>query len=393
MLKMIPEYEELWALERVSQKYCSRHGADPFNISHWDPSAATIDLLASCLRIPKAPSLFQYLYSYDLMVHRQLLERLGSVDPDRRCVVVPSGTNAIMFAAWWLKCLGVDRLAVLCPAYFSIFHASEIVNLAFTKIYMHRNQISGLWELPTDAIRSFIGQSPLRTAIWITNPIYSAGVYLSIEGLQCIKEALAAGVSLVADECLCINGYELGRALSGSRFVGLYSPHKAICMNALKFAAITFDHQFEDFFESCIDVISGPLSAAAFCAIHHFCDDNFLEMQEVFLHHTVKAKEIVATAVRRYPDSIEFDARTAGHFITCYLRDLPGALAHNISFLENLAENTAALVIPGPRNHFSEDLGFTFRINLARACPQFDGAVHRTMSFLVNELEKAGTRS
>jgi aspartate/methionine/tyrosine aminotransferase len=275
----------------------------------------------------------------------------------------------------------MTRVVILCPAYFPVFYDAQIMGLQHVSLFMRRAQ--GGWQLPREEMMAVVCEAPAGTAVWVTNPVYCTGNYLSESDVGFLDSLLADGVTVVGDECLSINGYELGRKLGHSeRFLGIYSPHKSVSVNAVKFAAVVFDAKYEEFFDSWADVLAGGLSASSYTAILHFLGDNFPPYQASFLCYTSRVRENVVRIIRERGMHIETDEHSLGHFMTCYAPQVLGGKGNDKAFLRELVWNTGAILIPGLRNHFSPSLGFSFRINLARESPQFYSAFHRIIEYL-----------
>src|ERR1051325_9484128 len=143
----IRELEGLAYLDDLAEEYKGREGAAPFDLSNWDPSEHTVKALLKHLCLPQPPLAIPYIYSYT-EGKQQVLQRLGASPTGRNCVFVQSGTNTILLAIWWLKALNIKRLVIICPAYFSVFYASEVIDLHYIRIYMRRD--SSRWHLPRD---------------------------------------------------------------------------------------------------------------------------------------------------------------------------------------------------------------------------------------------------
>jgi len=383
----ISELEGLSYIEALAEEYRRQSGAAPFNLSLWDPSEYMMNSLLKFLRLPIPPSPIPYIYS-DEESKQQVLERLGFVQSKRTCAFVQGGTNAGLLTAVWLKGLNMRRTLVLCPAYFSVFYTLEILNVPYQSMYMTREK--GNWRLPHERIKAAIGNKPSQTAIWLTNPVYCTGNYQSESNIEFLKMMLHSGVTVIADECLCINGRELGRELAWSdKFVGLYSPHKSVCVNAVKFATVVADNKHEQFFDRWADAIAGSLTASNYCAISHFIGDNFPQFLHAFIEHTDRVRGEVTERILNLHPLIETDNNAVGHYITCYAPNVMGDEAEGRKVLRGLMSETGILVIPGAVNHFPRDCGFSFRINLTRAGPQFFAAVQRTINYLVSISTKA----
>lgn len=372
----IRELEAITWLDEIAADYQRQCGASPFNLSHWDPSPETVRALVGSLRLPVSSDELSYLYSYELPILPNILQRIGFETEQRACLVVPNGTTAILFAATWLKSLSIERVLVLCPSYFPVFYACDLAHIECVRVYMDRT--GRQWRLPTNAITDRLGP---RTAVWITNPVYCTGAYLSQRDGQFVDSLLSDGVATVVDECLALNGREIGPCLSSdaASFLGLYSPHKAVCMNAVKFAALVFNSCYERFFSEWVDVLSGGLGASSHVAALHFIGNNFRDFQVSFLSHIARIRDEVQKVVGAHK-ALELDSASEGYFLSCYAPSVDAQADEG--FVRALAFGTGALVIPGSRNHFPPQAGFNFRINLARAGPQFSSALRRTAAYL-----------
>jgi aspartate/methionine/tyrosine aminotransferase len=380
-ISAIRELEEIYYLKEVTAEYKIQNGANPFELSHWDPSDQLVKALLSYLKLPPLPLAAPYIYSYYLEVQQQIVRGVGYTEPTRTCLLVQAGTSAMLLATWWVKSLNIERLIIMCPAYFPIFYLAQMLGLNHIHVYMSRDQ--GAWQIPKDEILSIVHGAPSNTAIWITNPVFCTGSYLSESDIEFLDSLLKSGVAVVADECLSVNGYEIGKRLIDSdRLLALYSPHKSVCLNAVKFAAIVFDVKYQLFFDDWADVLVGGLAASSHSAIHHFLSDNFLHYQSAFLESVNATRSEVIQMFSSSNSLIETDENSIGYFLTCYAPRIAGSNGNNREFLRQLVFDTGALVVPGLRNHFSPDIGFNFRINLARRCPQFFSALHRVLEFL-----------
>lgn len=381
MLKPISELNLLDDIEDIADKYRDSTGTYPFDLSHWDPSEETIRQLARYLTLPPPPLAAPYIYPYYVGAQQDVMRRLGFNETTRNCLFAQAGTNALHLATWWLRASHVESVLVLCPSYFPIFYAIEMVGMLSIKLQMNREE--GTWRLPKEQILDTIRRSPAKTAVWITNPVYCTGSYFSLDDIDFLDSLIEKGVKVVADECLAINGKELGRYL-GDRddFLGFYSPHKSVCINAIKFAIIIYAHKYKRFFDHWSDVVVGGLSSSNHTAIYHFLGNNFMLYQSAFFKRVEEQRRKVEKILSKQYGSIKIDREFSGHFMMLYAPCIPGRAGNDIEFLEKLVFDTGATLIPGSRNHFSLELGFTFRINLARACPQFFSAFQRMCRYL-----------
>ena len=376
----IAELSTLAFRDELSVQYIEKHGFPPYDLSHWDPSEETVEKLLPSLNFPNPQNVLTYIFSYDLDDTRAaLLNRLGFSETEQDVLIVPTGTSAIAFTAWWLRCQGIEQVIVLCPAYFSSFYALDLFEITYKRLYLTRR--SGEWELPYESIIK-ASKNIQNTAIWITNPIYTTGVYLGSAEVAFVNSLIDHGVTVIADECHAIPGMEITPKLhQGKHLVGICSPHKSVCINAAKFGAVIFEKSFDRFFAEWTDILIGGLSVSNYSAVLHFLSQNFSTFQRAFNGRIEKAREIVKTIIAEVGGGLEIDSSSTGYLMSCYLPRL--ATPDNCDeVLRSIIFNAGVTVIPGIRNHFDPELGFNFRINLARLEPQFISGLHRAAHFL-----------
>lgn len=378
----IPELNALSFRQDISDKYQKIYGSPPFDLSHWDPSNETLQNLIQYLEIPEPPCIMPYIFSYDLNdINTRLIERFELTNREQDLLIVPTGTSAITFAAWWLKCLGIEHVIILCPAYFSSFYSCNAMELSYKKIYLRRE--SKHWHFPYEEIEATVKKNP-KTALWITNPIYTTGVYLDQDKVNFLDSLLKADITVIVDECHSANGKEITPRLTPSdHLLSLFSPHKSVCINAAKFAAIIFNRKYTRFFTDWTDVLIGGLSTANYSAILHFLSPNFSEFQTIFDRYIHQAQNEVKDIIRKLNGAIEMDESPIGYLMSCYAPHIP-AIGNCEEILEDIIFNSGATMIPGTRNHFDPTIGFNFRINLARACPQFSSSFHRATAYIAS---------
>jgi bifunctional pyridoxal-dependent enzyme with beta-cystathionase and maltose regulon repressor activities len=241
------------------------------------------------------------------------------------------------------------------------------------------------WSFPSDQIDLLMAHKPQSKAIWITNPIYCTGVRQSFALLPYVRSLLKQGVAVIIDECLCAPPHSLARQLYGKRFLGISSPHKTVCINALKFSTLVFDECHEHFFGSLSDILIGGLGASNYTAIQHFCSSNFMHVQSIFLSYIDDARASISQIAQRYKPFIDFDKETTGHYMTFYAPGIKGDNGTDPHFLEELVYATGTSIIPGTINQFNPDSELCFRVNLARSSTQLYGAFSRVLQYLANK--------
>jgi aspartate/methionine/tyrosine aminotransferase len=371
----LPEIECIEMLEAVEDAYAKRFGAAPFNISHWDPSDEFETEMLAFLEIPSLGSLTAYRFSYQITETDSVITKLGGVTGLHRGLFTPSTTTSILCVLNWLKKRGMNQLIAMCPAYFSLSHVCHRFGLELKRAYMKRSD--ACFALPPPGSR--IWKKP--SVLWLTSPVYSAGVYFSEEDIALVKNLLESGWTVISDECLALPGQEMIRAIGRHpNFVSIYSPHKAVCINGIKFSVVIFNAKHLGFMERWADVWYGGLGCSSSLAIAHFLSPNFDSYLAQFLQ-AVSCQRILIDQLCKGPH-VELDAAAKGHFISCYYPTVSSRLGNSRKFLEQLVNATGGSLISGNRSRFGRELGFSFRVNLARGGPRFRPTLARIIDKL-----------
>ena len=280
-------------------------------------------------------------------------------------------TVSIVSVIHWLCLNGVTRLILLGPFYFSALHACRALSLPYEIRPVIRN-VDGTYYLPE------LGRSDLagRVALWVTNPIYSSGAYIR-NGEGYLRALLDLGVRVVLDETLAVPELSLGHRLAhNENCLAIYSPHKTLNINGVKFSYVVGAEHLEDQLEQWADVFNGGLTTSATTAIRHYLSPNFGLCRSRMHRFAVAAyRQIRQTCSddRR----VTVDQWEAGNFATCYFSDVPGELAFDHAAMWHLVRDTAAVVFPTTCSYADTRWGFGFRLNLTRLSPQFLAAFSR----------------
>jgi len=360
----LPEIECIEMLENIEDAYAKRFGAAPFNVSHWDPSLEFEKKMLGHLEAPGLDALLSYRFSYQIAKPDPVISKLGGVAGLHGGLFTPSSTTSILCVLNWLKSQRKKKILAMCPSYFSLSHACRRFGLTLHRAYMKRS--NGGFTLPL--ANSRIWREP--AVLWLTSPVYGAGVYFSEADMAFIGGLLKSGWTVVADECLALPGQELIRVLGQHiNFMSIYSPHKGVCVNGIKFSAVLFNKKYLAFMERWADVWYGGLGCSSSLAIIHFLSPNFKAYQSFFMQAIDRQRKIVDQLCTK--PHVETDALAKGHFVSCYFPKLSSRLGNSRSFLEKLVNSTGGSIISGNRSRFGRELGFSFRVNLARGGPGF----------------------
>ena len=219
------------AIDAAIADYCARHGRAPVNVSHWDPSRAFAAKLKHMLPIAQKDDLVAYRYSYMVPHKRPIARKLGFDDGTVSSLLTENGSMSIVAIANWLSAMGIRAVRLLCPAYFVTGYSLRRVGIEVNELHLRRDQGRYCWP-------DHLALEP-NEALWITNPVYNTGCY-ALENQAAYVAALAEqGTVVVLDESLALTPTQFAKACGGRRhFIGLYTPHKAVCLNSFKFSDV-----------------------------------------------------------------------------------------------------------------------------------------------------------
>jgi hypothetical protein len=371
----ISELNLLTKINSLGERYEERFGSPPERISHWDPSPQLSSRLLPLLDVTVIDDPIRYIYSEDQNIVHSLLHAL-SLDPLKKSgLLVHNGTSAMLCAETYLRLKGLEGLVVTCPSYYPIYYAGKNFT-RFDRVDLSRT--NGRFTLPPGIPEAL----PSNVALWLTSPVYSTGSYIADLEILKLDRFLKRGGTLVADECLARSHRLLARRLGHHEgFIGLYCPHKSICVNGFKFAFVAAPINDGCTLQQISDVTVGGLNVATLCAVRHFLSRSFADYENAFILQIEHERLEFLKNINDIPN-LELDAEADGHFLTVYFPAIAAEMSDSIDFLWRAMAASGSLFIPGKRNHFGVGCGFCFRLNLARGGPAFHGAVVRLCRYL-----------
>jgi hypothetical protein len=364
----------LW--DGIAREYTEIYGAPPFNVSHWDTLWELPVFRPATL---SSGDIIRYAYSYYLDAEDPLLAKLGFDPPEKSLLVTPNGTLSMLaLLSYAAEVREVAALDVFCPFYYSLERQASRTGIELRYHYMQRQR--GRYRIPRDVLHR-----PGVRAVWVTNPVFSASVYLDPRDREELRGFLARGGIVIADESLSLPGCELARELGESPgFWGIYTPQKGLGTNGLKFSAAVVQEDAWQYFELWSDAFAGSLNAAAAVAVRHFLSPDFEVLDAWFRREIAHAWRAVARIAADFP-AVTLDDDPQGHFVMCYAPHIPAEQARDPAFFRSVVNRSGATFIPGVRNRYDPRLGLSFRINLARRCGAFDSSLTRLLGALSHE--------
>lgn len=359
--------------EDIAREYCAIHGARPFNVSHWD---TLWELPVFRAQPASSEDLIRYAYSYHLDAEESLLSKLGFKPSQKSLLITPNGTLSMLaLLSYAADVRGITTLDVLCPFYFSLERQARRTGIRLRYHYMERRQ--GRYLLPSGFLRC----ADVR-AVWVTNPVFSSSMYLAPRDLEDLRQFLAQGGIVMADESLSLSGCEIGRTLGENPdFWGIYTPQKSLGTNGLKFSAVVLQSEAWQYLETWSDAFAGSLNATTAVAVRHYLSPNFEALHDWFCREVADASQAVRRTIANFP-AFTVDDDPRGHFVMCYATGIPAECARDPDFFRKIVFRSGATFIPGIRNRYDPRLGLCFRINLARRVGMFESSLTRLLGAL-----------
>jgi histidinol-phosphate/aromatic aminotransferase/cobyric acid decarboxylase-like protein len=382
----LPEITLIDEIDDLARDYARRHGTEPIYVSHWDPSEEVIAKLAGLF--PEFPRRSPVPYTFSYLLKRRpkhwprILEGLGFSEAviargDVAAQAFENGTSSISAVANWLKVVGIKRVVLLSPYYFAVPYNLRRLGLTVREVYLPR--INGQYALPSDL------KIDPSEALWVTHPVYNTGVYSLEDSVSKLISIADNGSVVVADESLGVPPSRLASALGGHQnFIGVYTPHKAICMNGMKFSMVVYHPGTGDTFDHWSDILSGGLSLSAIAATEHFVRPEFTTYRDRFWEILDETRAWHSGIISKYSNILSTDVGARGHFLSVYVPALRAELGNDLLFLREMLERTRCTVIPGIRSGFDPASGFSFRVCLAQDSAKFRGALESLYGYLAN---------
>lgn len=370
--------DDIFSIEKkVEQEY----GIHIPNVSYWDSSIDFQKHMAQAIVLPPQSLPWNYYYSYSISKEErlQVLKHLGATPQQYSSIMVlllQSSTIAIVNMINLLVHFNQKYLCILQPAYFSVALCCSALSLKYGT-----EQISFINGKPKIPVEQIIKKG--YDTIWITSPIFCTGWYPDKEFLTDIELLKSLGMTIVFDESLALPGKELIRFFSVDRKTfAIYSPHKAIAINGLKFAVIVCNIFYEDFLEQWVDIFSGALSVSNRDAILHFISSNYLKScYPAYKTYINQTKKIVNNIIEQFPFASMLQ-ETEGHYINIFLDLKIQGKIELLNFLNDIIRKSLASFIPSTLNGFDSSQSFGFRVNLTGNLPELEGAIGRILKYI-----------
>ena len=357
---LITRLSEIDKIYKLENEFFKKNKVMPINLSTWASSNEFSNYMNSFIELPGMFDAVEYRYSYNIgnCITNKVLEKIGVYNEAAGLIFTQNNTISIVNIVNFVKKLNKKRIGIINPAYFTIKQSNFAFDLICEEIAIEYNSE---YEFKLPSIDNLIKYD----VIWITSPVFSVGQYFNNDDIKTIKNLIQHGVLVITDESYSIPGNELVRDIGISEnFIAIYSPHKSININSLKFSIILCHNRHIDLFEHWLDVFSGNLSFSNICAINHFISNNFELCVDKFEEYIALKKEKILNLLLHHPE-VYYCKHFTGGLSTLFFPAIRPSVMQSEEFLRTLMFKTCVSIIPGYLNGFDHSMGFCFRLNLA----------------------------
>lgn len=373
----INELKWLEDIDFISKEYESTFGAPPLNLSDWNPSLKFKEDLNIRTPLSEFIDPIDYIFSYDLGCKEKIINRIGFSNSG--FLATHSGSSAILASISAIKSRGYKKALIVCPHYFTVPYALKSMGLEYSFIYSSKQGSKYL--LPTlDEINE-----KEFDFLWITNPVYCTGIKYNSQDLRDLIYGTQKDKIIVIDECINPDLYIncIYKEIKTENTFIIFSPHKSICVNGIKFGGVSFPHSYQNEFDDWSDVLQGCLPKSSLVAIDHFLSSDFSRYRSEFIEKIYNNYTVIKEIISDFR-SLDIDDFCESYLVTVYANHIPAKHGENFKFMKEVAYHTGATFISGRRNKIPDSVGLSFRINLACHNKEFEGCIFRTFQYLNN---------
>lgn len=350
MLNSIEHYRQIDIIRNIETEIEKDVGVKLFDISHWNSGNEYKKGLLAKIELVKLNDFFDYNYSYSFnseVLHKLLNLHLNASE----CALSSSATSAIASICATISELGMSKICLLNPSYFSTIECLKLNSLSITTLCY---EYDGLYHIPFDKIKKLHPD-----VVWITQPVFSTGTYIPTDELAMLAKM---DYFLVCDASMCdIYNYPTIN-FDFDKSIIFFSPHKVVSINGIKFCYILCNKLFRSKIEDWGDIFSGSLPATSLLAINHYLSSNYkvcLDYHNAFIR---KSKAKIKSTI----DSntiIEPCGNSKGSYETFTITKCLYSNSIDCNLLKDLFASTLVSFLPGCVNKFPVENGFCFRLN------------------------------
>lgn len=373
------DYEIEMTLQEAQESFPV--GARPVNLSYWNTGSEYQSALRKILKCDTEQDLFDYHYYLPEGSEKPIALKLGFSDGDCENLCIAPLTQSTIAIPAIIAFLARHnmRLGIIRPAYFTVEECCKDFKVPCTVFDDYMEDIN----------EKFDAQRLLDSgcqAFWFTSPINSMSIYFKDHVIKEIQKILDAGKVIVLDESLCMNGMELARKFGmQENLIYIYSPHKALGLQGIKFSATVVHKKFYDENDDIQDYYGGSLNYSCQQGASHFITKNYDQCIAFYKDYYQKNLKIAREIIQKY-DFAHVSSEIAGHYAMIFL-DWPIDDEVFVNSMKNLMKESGYFVFPGIMQDFDTSKRFCFRINLLLNRRDIEKGLNVILEYLKNESE------
>ncbi len=375
----IPHLEDIKKIREYEQIIQNETQVAVRDISHWNSGDEYRQSILSCYHSNSPMEFTDYHYSYEYGENskQQIVSRLVHSSMSMyNCVLIHNATAAICCISDYLYKHNFKSICVLEPSYFSTSACLKSFGLNVHSESIILNQ-KGEAELPYETL-----MNKNYDVLWITSPIFSTGIYFSQTQIDVVNSLAEKGILLVIDESASApNKTLISQIHCKPNAIAIFSPHKYLAINSVKFAAIVCVSPICTYLEDWIDVFAGALPLSTCIAINHFLSSNYnecLDIHDIYIHKNIA---LIQQLCAFFPDNC--CAAGDANYLTIYNKKLPFCNMLSQINMYEIMRNTHVSFVPGYINGFSKAWGFCYRVNLTLETRMLKDALGRLFNYFL----------
>ena len=322
-------------VEKIIDNVRLQTGVSPINISTWNSGEQYQSSLLAVLNLPKTANIADYIYSYDIShnLKKSLLRKINRN-------LFTSATCAISSIAMMLYKNAISRIIILQPSYYTVQECFKFYNgIDVVSISLSYSADDGLYHIPFDKLNDINAD-----VIWITQPVFSTGVYLSAFEINKVCSIFS---KVVVDCSLCsLEQVQILSKIVSNNTIIIGSPHKLIGLNSLKFCYVVGSNECIDTLEDIVDIHLGGLPATVPIALSHFLSENFELCSKVSITYIMKMRKKCEEIYKSFTPNILYNSNSCGTYGMILLND--SIFEHKVrhSQLHRIISETLVAFIP-----------------------------------------------
>jgi len=374
-------YSVEWLFEEVYKLKQEKPEEKIHFISDWDierEESKEFNNVLAAVYNKAGENSFKYNYSYEqFAIKEQIIgyanKRYSLPILQTELSITPSSTISIFLILSGLKELGIKRILVITPTYFSVHDSLKKNNLNLFYFHLRDNKIS-FTELERVIKEQFI------ECIILTDPLYSSGIEFSTEDylaltkicqqndIYFIVDYSLGGLYWDSDKDLIFNSSKIAILKTNKKYAYIDSLPKRLLLNGIKFSLVIGDENIIDQIDLLAEYVYGGLSSAQ-CylikelytfdnelLISRMCQDNLKNIKENF--------NLVQSAL--LGTDFIISQTNSGFFSMINHKYLKLSEINTRNFAISMLQDKNILCLTKDRFSYYGSSNFGFRINLSK---------------------------